>query len=96
MFRKFWEDLIESKKLSSGHIIANCPLCGEQGGHFYANIQTGCWDCKKCQASGNAWTFLRDHKQMDNNQIFKHLKNYGIQFEGQSELQEPKQSRKEC
>lgn len=78
MHEQFWIDLLGNTKQSNGHIIANCPVCNEDGRHFYGNIATGLWDCKKCQASGNAWTFLRDYRQMQNAEIYQHLEQYGI------------------
>lgn len=78
MYQKFWKDNLTNTKQSNGHIFGNCPICGEVKGHFYGNIQTGQWDCKKCQNVGNAWTFLRDYKQMETVQIFERLEQYGI------------------
>ena len=37
--------------------VSGCPFCGKEN-HFYANPQTGQWDCKVCGESGNAITFL--------------------------------------
>lgn len=87
MYDKFWADLLNVVKKANGHTVANCPFCDEDGGHFYANNQTGQWDCKKCQVSGNAWTFLRNHKQMDSRQIYKQFEKYGINQDWQTESQ---------
>jgi hypothetical protein len=35
----------------------DCPLCTREG-RFFANVDTGLWDCKKCAAHGNPLTFL--------------------------------------
>lgn len=35
-----------------------CPLCGKDE-HFYAELVTGLWDCKKCNESGNIYTLMR-------------------------------------
>lgn len=78
MYQQFWKDLLCDPKLSNGHIVANCPICSESGGHFYANARTGLWDCKKCQAKGNPWSFLRDHKMMEKGQIVECLRDHGI------------------
>jgi hypothetical protein len=43
---------------SGDQLVADCPFCGKEG-HFYANKVRGLWDCKKCGASGNTGTFLR-------------------------------------
>lgn len=85
MFKEFWKDMLLNTTASNGHIVGDCPICGESKRHFYANILTGCWDCKKCQVSGNAWTYLRDYKQMGNDQIFQHFEKYGISRDQQKE-----------
>lgn len=38
--------------------VGDCPLCGKEQ-HFYVSIKTGQWDCKSCNESGNAYTFLQ-------------------------------------
>ena len=86
MYSQFWKDTLINTKTCNGHIVGNCPICNEVGGHFYANVLTGCWDCKKCQASGNAWTFLRHHKGMNNVQIFRAFNQYGIDAEHCTEV----------
>lgn len=84
MYKDFWNEQLVIRKTSNGHVVTNCPICGEDGGHFYANIETGLWDCKKCQVSGNAWSFLRDYKQMGNNEILQYLYKYGIKLNEQT------------
>lgn len=88
MYQQFWKDLLINTKLTNGHVVASCPICNESKGHFYANIQTGLWDCKKCQASGNEWTFLRDYQGMENKQIGQYLNKYGISRDRQIESQD--------
>jgi len=78
MYHQFWKNLLTNSKQSNGHIIANCPVCSEDRGHFYANVHTGLWDCKRCQASGNAWSFLRDHQGWEVKQIAQHFDKYNI------------------
>lgn len=40
--------------------VRTCPLCDDSGWHFYMNKETGQWDCKKCQESGNLFQ-LKKH-----------------------------------
>jgi hypothetical protein len=43
----------------SRHIIGNCPFpdcCKEE--HFYVNVSSNMWDCKKCGRSGGFQTFI--------------------------------------
>jgi len=87
IYKEFWQKELGSFKLSNGHAIGNCPICHESGGHFYANIHTGAWDCKKCQSSGNAWSFLKDYQGMENKQIVQQLNKYGISQDRQIENQ---------
>jgi replicative DNA helicase len=44
------------KKASGNHLVADCvsPECLKPG-HLYVNAETGLWDCKRCNASGNAF-----------------------------------------
>ena len=35
-----------------------CPFCDDTSQHFFAAKKTGLWDCKRCNSSGNASTFL--------------------------------------
>lgn len=78
MYKDFWLDFINNTAASNSHIVGNCPICGESKRHFYGNIASGQWDCKKCQAAGNAWTFLRDQLKQSNSDIFQTLNKYGI------------------
>ena len=52
-FRHHVPELRERGKEAQG----NCPLCGEQKGHFYASIEDGLFDCKKCGEKGDPFTF---------------------------------------
>lgn len=45
-------------KFIGGQGIADCPICGKEK-HFYADPETGKWDCKACLEKGNIYTFLR-------------------------------------
>lgn len=38
-------------------LVGSCPFCDAEG-HFYCAERTGQWDCKKCNRSGNVYTFL--------------------------------------
>jgi len=78
MYQQFWEEKLDNIRISNGHVNGNCPICNEPRRHFYANVSTGQFDCKKCQVSGNAITYLRDHERMSNKQIAECLNNHGI------------------
>jgi len=41
----------------SGNWVGDCPFCGKQK-HFFVNPKRGTWDCKVCDSSGNAISFL--------------------------------------
>jgi len=45
-------------KFIGGQGIADCPICDKEK-HFYADPETGKWDCKACGEKGNVYTFLR-------------------------------------
>src|SRR5260370_21991016 len=38
---------------------ANCTFCMKDG-KFYVHVESGLWDCKRCGASGNPLSFLRE------------------------------------
>lgn len=42
---------------SGDQLYGLCPFCNDED-HFYANTETGLWDCKKCARKGNVTTFL--------------------------------------
>ena len=78
MYQKFWNDRLSNIKIVHNHVNGNCPICDDTKRHFYANIFTGAWDCKKCQSAGNTITYLKDHEELDNQEIAECLKGYGI------------------
>lgn len=39
-------------------ICCDCVFCGKES-HMYINVQTGLWDCKRCNESGNIYKLLR-------------------------------------
>lgn len=41
----------------TSQMIGDCPFCGKEE-HFYANKNTGQWDCKICGESGNLISFM--------------------------------------
>lgn len=53
------EEYIQYKKLeykSTGNnqfVLRICPECSDQKGHFYINQESGLYNCKKCNSSGN-------------------------------------------
>lgn len=46
-----YDILSNTQKGPRNHLICDCPLCGKQR-HFYFNVVTQKWDCKKCGRSG--------------------------------------------
>lgn len=55
------QDLLEGGgKLNSQrtNYICNCPFCSKDK-HFYINVNTLSWDCKKCGESGNIYKLLK-------------------------------------
>jgi len=42
----------------------NCPICAETGGHFYVNVKNGLYHCHKCEASGDAFTYLMEVEEI--------------------------------
>lgn len=40
-----------------GHIVTTCPFCNKEN-HFYINLNTQLWDCKKCGEDGNIFKLL--------------------------------------
>ncbi len=46
---KNWESRDRGTQLN----VRTCPLCTDSGWHFYLHKESGQWDCKKCQESGN-------------------------------------------
>lgn len=42
---------------STGEHVGECPFC--DGSKFHVNSNTGQWECKTCDQSGNAITFMR-------------------------------------
>jgi len=41
------------RKVGRELIVRDCPFCQDQKNHFYLNIETGVFDCKKCGEKGN-------------------------------------------
>ena len=62
---------------SNGELITRCPFCVKDA-HFYISSKTGQYHCKKCDVSGNGYTFLRDHKGLDKASTLKSLDYYGL------------------
>ena len=67
------KNLLENAKLNSkkDHFIANCPICGDDRGHFYIHIGYNSkgilhgWDCKKCGENGDIYSFLKQVDRLD-------------------------------
>ena len=51
------ECLTNPRKNRTGQYVADCPFCGKDG-HFYINVKTQMWDCKKCGEYGNIYKLL--------------------------------------
>jgi hypothetical protein len=56
-FYKFFG--VEATKQVKDNHVANCPFanCGKAN-HFYFNVTHGLYNCKKCNRSGNYYTFI--------------------------------------
>ena len=54
---------VEVASTIGNQFIGNCPFCGKEQ-HFYANRDTGLWDCKACGEEGNVLTFLETIAEM--------------------------------
>ncbi len=53
---KNWEHKIRGDQIN----VKVCPRCSDGGWHFYMSKQEGgAWDCKKCQATGNLFTLMK-------------------------------------
>ena len=44
--------------MNGDECITNCIFCGKKG-HLYINQETGLFDCKRCNKSGNKFDFLQ-------------------------------------
>lgn len=47
-----YDILSNTQRGSKNHIICDCPLCGKPR-HFYFNVISQKWDCKKCGKAGD-------------------------------------------
>ncbi len=55
--RKHWEYKTRGDQMN----LKTCPVCGDGNWHFYISRQEGGpWDCKKCQASGNLFSLMKE------------------------------------
>lgn len=52
----------EIPKTGSGQAKGECPFCGKDD-HFYVDIVTSQWDCKRCLKSGNNITFMEQYHE---------------------------------
>ncbi len=78
----FWQSRIANNKRVGDQIQGACPFC-EKEKHFYANVNNGCFDCKKCKECGNVITFLQNHEGLDNKQVADCLESYGLSEQNQ-------------
>jgi DNA primase len=60
-------DLLEllgkHKKATKNNVSSNCPFCGKAD-HFFINLVTQAWDCKKCGREGNIYMLLKEWNKM--------------------------------
>lgn len=49
--------LVNTQRGPKNHIISDCPLC-DKPRHFYFNVVTQKWDCKKCGEAGDIMRLL--------------------------------------
>ena len=71
------KSLFTGYRRNSNHYITTCPYCNKEK-HFYINIRTQQWDCKKCGEDGNIIKLLHhlgklfllgEFKSIDRNKI---------------------------
>lgn len=83
-FSDFGIEVLKTEPDGSGEYLAVCPDCSEN--KLYIN-ERGLFNCRYCCAfgevgfSGNPYTFLRDHHEMENADILVTLKKYGLDNE---------------
>lgn len=51
------------KRETDGQAVGDCVFCGKVS-HFYADVETGQWDCKTCGKKGNIISYLTKYSQM--------------------------------
>lgn len=60
-----WQDFYSrylDVKRKGDRLIALCPFHDDSNPSLHIDPKTGRYDCKACEASGNAWTFLEKHE----------------------------------
>jgi hypothetical protein len=56
---------LDGKATANNQYLSDCPFCGKES-HFYISSETGRYECKVCNESGNVYTFIRHfYKNMD-------------------------------
>ena len=53
---------MDLEETGGGQARSDCPLCGGER-KWFTSAESGLWDCKRCSASGNPLTFLRQLHQ---------------------------------
>lgn len=87
LFKDFLGGTIgDSKQVSDKEIRYCCPFCGETDYKFYVKIaddsSDGQYQCKKCGASGNPITFMREFYNLGNNkEAYDVLVSNGIELD---------------
>lgn len=56
--------LTNVRPATKNNINASCPICGKSG-HFFINVLTQKWDCKKCGRQGGIKSLLFELERMD-------------------------------
>ncbi len=54
---------IDLTDVNDTQATGSCPFCSKKN-HFYVNVNSGQWDCKKCGESGNVFSFLKKYTDM--------------------------------
>jgi len=72
-WHQFYSMYLELNK-KGRQLLGLCPFHSDTNPSFYVNPKTGQYDCKACEAAGNAWTFLEKHAGLSKAEAAKVLK----------------------
>ena len=62
--RNFYQGELPDLRGSGDEMNANCPFHDDHGQHFYANVETGLFNCQRCDAKGDVFKFFQDRHGM--------------------------------
>lgn len=83
-FQDFLTQELGKPKASNGELQYCCPFCGEQKYKFYVkeSLQSdnGLYHCKKCDATGNPITFMKDYYSITGREAKDLLESKNIDF----------------